>query len=171
MFQGLFLVPALPLEAPLGSFLPGVCSPPPPWMLLSSRWVGDRSRSGGRCLWLHAQGLHHPNRVMPVPCPPQPSQDVLILGAGRGVMMAEGLLIGEGHPWGHWSVPSPILGDKIMLLHPLAGFALGCYSWLHPQLLPKALLGDDHGVRGEGSPCVHPRSAQEPHPRAGVSAL
>lgn len=41
----------------------------PPWMLLSPRWVGDRSRPGGGCLWLHAQGLHHPNRVMPVPWP------------------------------------------------------------------------------------------------------
>lgn len=74
-------------------------------------------------------------------------------------------------PLGTLVSPSPILEDSIMLFHPLAGFALGCYSWLHPQLLPKALLGDDHGVRGEGSHCVNPRPAQEPHPRAGVSAL
>lgn len=74
-------------------------------------------------------------------------------------------------PLGTLVSPSPILEDKIVHFHPLAGFVLGCYSWLQSQLLPKALLGDDHGVRGQGRPCVHPRPAQEPHPRAGVSAL
>lgn len=72
---------------------------------------------------------------------PQASQDVWILGAGQGVMMAEGLLIGEGHYWGHWSLQVPSWGTKSCSSIPWLALPWDAILGCTPSCFPKLSWG------------------------------